>query len=65
MRIGVAVKDGIVALSGRLASDAEKLLAERCAQRVPGVRALAVQIDDGLDPVQIPDAVERRLLLDV
>jgi hypothetical protein len=43
--IGVGVKDGIVTLSGRVASYAEKFDAERAAQRVFGVVALVVAID--------------------
>ncbi len=41
-QIGVAVKDGVVTLSGDVASYAEKWHAERAAQRVHGVKALAV-----------------------
>jgi len=40
----VTVKDGVVTLTGHLASFAEKYAAERAAQRVAGVRALAVEI---------------------
>ena len=43
--IGVEVKDGIVTLSGHLASYAEKWEAERAAQRVSGVKALAIEMD--------------------
>lgn len=43
--IGVAVKDGVVTLSGFVGSYAQKLAAERAAERVSGVRALA----DGLE----------------
>jgi len=43
--IGVEVKDGIVTLAGHVGSYAEKLGAERAAQRVAGVKALAVEID--------------------
>jgi osmotically-inducible protein OsmY len=48
--VGVSVKDGVVALSGHLDSYAEKLAAERAAQRVEGVKALAVDIDVRLAP---------------
>lgn len=44
-RIGVAAKDGIVTLSGEVATYTEKWTAERVAQRVNGVMALAVDID--------------------
>lgn len=43
--IGVEVKDGIVTLSGHVASYSEKLNAEHSAQRVAGVKALAVGIE--------------------
>ena len=43
--IGVEVKDGVVTLAGHVTSYAEKFDAERAAQRVSGVRALAVEMD--------------------
>ncbi len=43
--IGVIVKDGIVTLAGVVGSYAEKSAAERAAQRVLGVRAVANEID--------------------
>ena len=43
--IGVEVKDGVVTLSGHVGSYAEKLNAERSAQNVGGVKALAIEID--------------------
>ena len=43
--IGVEVSDGIVTLAGHVASYTEKLNAERAAQRVYGVKALAVEMD--------------------
>lgn len=43
--IGVEVKDGIVTLAGHVSSYAEKLGAERAAQRVSGVKALAIEMD--------------------
>jgi len=43
--IGVEVKDGVVTLAGHVASYAEKWDAERAAQRVFGVKALAVEMD--------------------
>lgn len=42
--IGVIVKDGVVTLTGHLASYAEKHAAERAAQRVKGVKALALEM---------------------
>jgi len=46
--IGVEVKDGVVTLSGQVESYAEKLGAEHAAQRVAGVKALAVDMDVAL-----------------
>ena len=43
-QIGVHVKDGVVTLSGEVSSYAEKWSAERAAQRVAGVDALAVDL---------------------
>jgi osmotically-inducible protein OsmY len=42
--IGVAVKDGVVTLAGRVDSYAEKWSAERVAQRVSGVKAMATEL---------------------
>lgn len=43
--IGVAVKDGIVTLSGRVDSYSGKLSAERAAERVAGVAAIVQNIE--------------------
>lgn len=43
-QIGVEVKDGVVTLAGEVSSYTEKLHAERAAQRVSGVQALAVDM---------------------
>jgi len=43
--IGVAVCDGVVILSGRVGSYAEKLAAELAVKRVKGVKAIAQEID--------------------
>ncbi|HWL83022.1 MAG TPA: BON domain-containing protein [Roseomonas sp.] len=43
--IGVAAQDGVVTLSGHVASYAEKLAAEQAAGRVRGVRAIAQEIE--------------------
>ncbi|WP_309660915.1 BON domain-containing protein [Sphingomonas sp.] len=40
-QIGISAKDGVVTLSGVVGSYSEKLLAEKTARRVKGVRALA------------------------
>ncbi|QHE86123.1 BON domain-containing protein [Hydrogenophaga sp. BPS33] len=52
--VGVIVKDGVVTLTGHLPSYAEKHAAERAAQRVNGVKALAVEID-----VKLPTSSQR------
>jgi osmotically-inducible protein OsmY len=44
-QIGVEVKDGVVTLAGEVSSYAEKWNAERAAQRVHGVNALAVELE--------------------
>ncbi|MDH4391059.1 MAG: BON domain-containing protein [Aquabacterium sp.] len=43
-QIGVEVKNGVVTLAGEVGSYAEKRHAERAAQRVTGVKALAVEM---------------------
>jgi osmotically-inducible protein OsmY len=45
--IGVAVKDGIVTLTGRVATLAEKYAAARAAARVAGVKAVANDLEVG------------------
>ena len=52
--IGVAVKDGIVTLTGRVESYSEKVAAERAAARVFGVKAVANELE-----VRLPIASER------
>jgi osmotically-inducible protein OsmY len=49
-QVGVAVKDGIVTLTGHLDTYAEKHAVERAVQRVHGVQAIAVELDVKLDP---------------
>ncbi|HEY5075846.1 MAG TPA: BON domain-containing protein [Pyrinomonadaceae bacterium] len=44
-QIGVEVKNGVVTLAGHVSSYAEKHDAERAAQRVTGVKALAIEMD--------------------
>jgi len=44
-QIGVEVKEGIVTLAGQVGTFGEKWDAERAAQRVLGVKALAVEVD--------------------
>ena len=43
--IGVAVKDGVVTLSGHLETFADKHAAERALHRVAGVKAIALELD--------------------
>jgi len=43
--IGVACRDGVVTLSGHVASYAERMSAERAARRVRDVKALAIELD--------------------
>jgi osmotically-inducible protein OsmY len=52
--IGVAVKDGIVTLTGHVAILAEKMAAARAAARVAGVKAVANDLEVG------PPAAHRR-----
>jgi osmotically-inducible protein OsmY len=52
--IGVAVKDGVVTLTGHVDSFAAKYAAERAAKRVVGVRAIANEID-----VKLPGSIQR------
>jgi osmotically-inducible protein OsmY len=52
--IGVAVKDGVVTLSGHVPSYAEKCAAEQAAKRVSGVQAVANELD-----VKLPDSSKR------
>ncbi|UZJ57962.1 BON domain-containing protein [Pseudomonas sp. KU26590] len=53
-QIGVEVKDGVVTLAGHVNSFVEKWSAEEAAQRVSGVRALAVEMD-----VKLPGLSQR------
>jgi osmotically-inducible protein OsmY len=43
--IGVAVRNGVVTLTGHVASYAEKVAAEQATQRVRGVKAIAEEIE--------------------
>ncbi|MBP6765839.1 MAG: BON domain-containing protein [Rubrivivax sp.] len=53
-QIGVEVNNGVVTLAGEVASYTEKLNAERAAQRVHGVQALAVEIT-----IRLPESGQR------
>lgn len=48
--IGVAVKNGIVTLTGNVDSYTKKLSAERAAKKVAGVKAIAEDIQIGVSP---------------
>lgn len=48
--VGVAVKDGVVTLTGHLDTYAEKYAIERAVQRVKGVKGIAVEVDIKLSP---------------
>jgi osmotically-inducible protein OsmY len=48
--IGVAVNDGVITVSGHLASFAEKHAVERAVHRVSGVRGIALELDVKLAP---------------
>jgi len=53
--IGVAVKEGIVTLSGTVDSYAKKLAAERIAKKVEGIRAIAEDIE-----VRFPGSLKKK-----
>ena len=48
--IGVAVKDGIVTLSGQVDSYLKKVAAEEAAKKISGVKAIAEDIQIGVSP---------------
>ncbi len=50
-QIGVAVKNGIVTLSGQVDSYAKKLAAENATKKIEGVKALAEDIQIGVSPL--------------
>jgi osmotically-inducible protein OsmY len=54
VEIGIAVKDGVVTLSGYVDTYAQRTAAERAVQRVGGVRAVAEELK-----VRLPDNLER------
>jgi len=49
-RVGIAVQDGVVTLTGHLGTFGEKMHAERAVKRVAGVRGVAVEVDVKLEP---------------
>ena len=52
--IGATVKDGVVTIEGTVDSFAAKWAAERAMKRLPGVKALAIELD-----VKVPGSRER------
>ena len=50
-QIGVAVKNGIVTLSGQVDAYSKKILAEKTTKKVVGVKAIAEDIQVGISPV--------------
>jgi osmotically-inducible protein OsmY len=48
--IGVAVKDGVVTLTGHIETYAEKYAAEKVLRRIAGVKAIALELDVRLSP---------------
>ena len=48
--IGVAVKNGVVTLSGQVDSYSKKVAAENAAKKVAGVKAVAEDIQVGVSP---------------
>jgi osmotically-inducible protein OsmY len=61
-KIGVAVRDGVVTLSGHVTSYGQKVAAERATRRVKGVRAVAQEIEVRLpqDSVIADDEIAKR-----
>jgi len=65
--IGVAVKDGVVTLTGHLATYGEKFAIERALRRLHGVSAIALELDVKLAPhhrrtdSEIAEAIEHAL----
>ena len=56
--IGVAVRDGVVTLTGHLATYAEKWAAEKALRRVDGVKAIALELDVRLSPAHQRSDIE-------
>lgn len=56
--IGVAARDGVITLSGLVDSYSKKLAAEKAAQRVHGVKVVAVDIEVKISPSLLKTDVE-------
>lgn len=65
--VGVAVKDGIVTISGHMATYAEKRAIEKALRRVSGVKAIALELDVKLSALhkrndtELAEAIESAL----
>jgi osmotically-inducible protein OsmY len=65
--VGVAVKDGVVTLTGHLETFGEKFAIERALRRIQGVQAIALELDVKLSPqhersdTEIAQAIEQAL----
>lgn len=66
--VGVAVKDGIVTISGHMATYAEKRAIEKALRRVSGVKAIALELDVKLSALhkrndtELAEAIENALM---
>lgn len=49
--IGVAVKEGVVTLSGIVDTYTKKMIAEKAAKKISGVKAVALDIQVGVSPI--------------
>jgi osmotically-inducible protein OsmY len=60
--IGVTVRDGVVTLTGHVESYAQKLAAQKGAERVAGVKAIAqeIEVDYGPNPVGGDEDIAKR-----
>lgn len=56
--VGVTVKNGVVTLTGHVPNYMQKIAAEKAAQRVKGVRAVAVDIEVRLPTERVQDDEE-------
>ena len=56
--IGVTVKDGVVTLSGQVDSYSKKLMAEKAAKKVSGVKAIAEDIQIGVSKTNVKSDTE-------
>ena len=57
-QIGIAAMDGVITLSGRVDTYVQKLAAERAAQRVSGVKVVAVDLEVNTEPSKVKSDTE-------